>query len=291
MTKNFRSVIGVASGIVAAVSLSSCVDPYYEGASYGGSYSSGYRGGSTSIFVSTGDPLWGYDPYCYSYYNYSSRRYYDPYLYGYYPNGYRPRPVYGVPHPHGWHPGMSHIAPPQRVSDYSIRNYDDRVGAYRNSSFGWAKQVRQGDNGGGRAFDSHSEPRFDSGDSESRMKSNPRPDSGASFRSSQWQQDNSRMRQPSFQPKDNFKPREIPRQNDDDGRKESPRSLPSHYNKPVNNFHPEPQQQGSREMNSGPRQSDFQDNAAPRQEDVRGRDRGREEKSENSRSDRSEEER
>ncbi len=281
MTKNFRSVIGVASGIVAAVSLSSCVDPYYEGASYGGSYSSGYGygGGSTSIFVSTGDPLWGYDPYCYSYYNYSTRRYYDPYLYGYYPVGYRPRPIYGVPHPCGWHPGMSRISPPQRVNNDTIRNYDDRVGAYRNSNYGWSKQVRPGGEGGGRGFDQRPTTRFDSSDSDSRVKYNPRPDSGGSFRSSQWQQENPRVSQPSFQPKDNYKPREIPRQNDNDARKENPRSLPSNYNKPVNNFRPEPQQ-APRVMNPAPRERVVQDKPAPRQE-VRARDNDKEEKSEN----------
>ena len=309
MTKNFRSVIGIASGIVAAVSLSSCVDPYYEGTSYGASYSSGgYGGGSTSIFVSTGDPLWGYDPYSYSYYNYSTRRYYDPYLYGYYPIGYRPRPVYGVPHPCGWHPGMSHISPPQRVNNYTIRNYDDRAGAYRNSNYGWSKQVRPSD-GGSRGFDSRSAPRYNQGDSDSRtrynpgatsgssfrssqgdsdsrMKYNSRPDSGASFRSSQWQQDNSRISQPSFKPKENFKPREIPRQNYNDGRKESPRSLPSYYNTPVNNFHPEPQQAprvmntAPRVMDTAPRERAFQGNPVPRQE-VPARNTNREEKSEN----------
>ena len=87
-----------------ALALSSCVtDPYYAppGGSYvGASYSSydGYGSGygygnpdfSTSFFVSTGDSRWGYDPYCYSYYDYHRRCYYDPYLCGYYPVGYRP---------------------------------------------------------------------------------------------------------------------------------------------------------------------------------------------------------
>ena len=282
MTKNFRSVIGVASGIasgiVAAVSLSSCVDPYYEGTSYGGSYSSGYGGGSTSIFVSTGDPLWGYDPYCYSYYNYSTRRYYDPYLYGYYPVGYRPRPIYGVPHPCDWHPGMSRISPPQRVNNDTIRNYDDRVGAYRNSNYGWSKQVRPAGDGGGRGFDQRPTTQFNQGDSDSRMKYNPRPGSGSGSGSSQWQQENPRISQPSFQPKDNYKPREFPRQIDNGDRTESPRSLPSSYNKPVNNFHPEPQQ-GPREMNPAPRERAVPSNPVPRQEDARANDSEKEERS------------
>ena len=45
---------------------------------------------NTSVFVGTGNPRWGYDPYCYSYYDYTPPRYYDPYLNGYYPVGYRP---------------------------------------------------------------------------------------------------------------------------------------------------------------------------------------------------------
>jgi hypothetical protein len=141
------------SALAAAMLASSCAyDPYYSsaGGSYD-SYNSGYGAGfgyggrnfSTSYFVSTGDPRWGYDPYCYSYYDYRSRRYYDPYLYGYYPVGYRPPVVVGVPHPYGWRPGRGYCPPPSRVRDVTVVNYHNRVDAYRRSNYDWATQVRQ----------------------------------------------------------------------------------------------------------------------------------------------------
>lgn len=148
MTKNFRCWVAAAVGITAAFAFSSCAyDPYYS--SVGGSYSSGYGEGygyggssfSTSLFVSTGDPRWGYDPSCYSYYDYRSRRYYDPYLYGYYPIGYRPRVVYGVPHPHGWSPGRGYCPPPRTVRNVTVVNYHNRESAYRNSNYSWANRV------------------------------------------------------------------------------------------------------------------------------------------------------
>ena len=152
MKKNLRYLAGAAVGAAVALGFTSCAyDPYYASPSVGASYSSGYGDGygyggsgfSTSVFIGTGDPTWGYDPYSYSYYNYRSRRYYDPYSYGYYPIGYRPPVVYGVPHPYGWRPGSGYIRPPGRVSDVTISNYRDRESRYRNSSYGWAKQVRQ----------------------------------------------------------------------------------------------------------------------------------------------------
>jgi hypothetical protein len=159
MKKNLRYLAVAAVGAVVAFGFSSCAyDPYYS--SVGGSYSTGgygdgygYGGStfSTSIFVGTGDPHWGYDPYCYSYYDYRSRRYYDPYLNGYYPIGYRPPVVYGVPHPHGWHPGRGYIRPPGRIYSGTVANYRNREAAYRNTNYGWAKQVRQGPVGAGRA--------------------------------------------------------------------------------------------------------------------------------------------
>ncbi len=139
-------------GITAAFAFSSCAyDPYYS--SVGGSYSSGYSSGygqgygyggsnfSTSLFVTTGDPRWGYDPGCHSYYDYRSRRYYDPYLYGYYPTGYRPVMVYGAPHPYGWRPGRSYCPPPRTVRNVTVVNYQNRESAYRNSDYSWAKKV------------------------------------------------------------------------------------------------------------------------------------------------------
>ncbi len=167
MMKILRSSITLALGLVAAVAFSSCAyDPYYS--SVGGSYSSSYDGGygyggygdsygyggygdgygyggssfSTTIFVGTGDPRWGYDPYTYCYYDYNRRAYYDPYLYGYYPVGYRPPVVIGVPHPHGWSRGHSRIAPPSRIRNSRLEDYNDRAGAYRNSRHSWARQVR-----------------------------------------------------------------------------------------------------------------------------------------------------
>lgn len=155
MKKILRLLAGAALG-VAGLSMTSCYyDPYYGGGggttSVGASYSSGYGQGygyggssfSTSVFVSTGDPRWGYDPYCYSYYDYHRRCYYDPYLNGYYPIGYRPPVVYGVPHPYGWRPGVRYIAPPRSYRNVTVVNYRNRAVAYQGMNYGWAKQVRQ----------------------------------------------------------------------------------------------------------------------------------------------------
>ena len=148
--KIHRSMVaGFVVGI-AALALSSCAyDPYYSGASYSsasGGYGSGYGyGGSnftTSFFVSTGSPRWGYDPYAGAYYDYNRRCYYDPYLTGYYPIGYRPRYVYGAPHPHGWRSGRSYIAPPTVVRNYNITNYQNRTSRYQNLGRDWSRNVR-----------------------------------------------------------------------------------------------------------------------------------------------------
>ncbi|MEX1113717.1 MAG: hypothetical protein WEB53_00605 [Akkermansiaceae bacterium] len=154
MKKNLRLWLVAAVGAVASIAFTSCAyDPYYS--SVGGSYSSGYGGGygdgygygnssfNTSVFISTGSPRWGYDPYSYCYYDYNRRAYYDPYLYGYYPVGYRPPVVYGVPHPHGWRPGRGYISPPSRVYYGTVSNYKNRESAYRSTNYDWAKQVRQ----------------------------------------------------------------------------------------------------------------------------------------------------
>lgn len=157
MLNNLRSLALATVGAVVSLGFSSCAyDPYYS--SVGGSYSSGYGDGygyggssfSTSVFVGTGDPRWGYDPYTYSYYDYNRRCYYDPYLYGYYPVGYRPPVVYGVPHPHGWRPGRGYIRPPGNVRNVTVVNYRNRESGYRNSNYGWARQVRQGSVSSGR---------------------------------------------------------------------------------------------------------------------------------------------
>ncbi|MCF7674477.1 MAG: hypothetical protein K9N23_07755 [Akkermansiaceae bacterium] len=149
MRNKFRLSLGLAAVSLAALALSSC-DPYYTGGSYyGGSYTSGYGSGygygnpgfSTSLFVSTGNARWGYDPSCYSYYDYTRRCYYDPYLYSYYPVGYRPQVVVGVPHPHGYR--RNYCPPPARVTNARLVNYQHRDVAYRNSGQSWARNVRQ----------------------------------------------------------------------------------------------------------------------------------------------------
>ena len=89
MRKHLSLSTAIALGTLALFGLSSC-DPYYYQGSVGGSYNygnypSGYASGygagwgygnptfTTSFFVSTGSPYWGYDPYCRAYYNYSRR--------------------------------------------------------------------------------------------------------------------------------------------------------------------------------------------------------------------------
>jgi len=152
MKKKLPHILGA---VVTLISASCAYDPYYSPSSVSGSYSTGYGQGygqgyghggssfSSSVFIGTGNPRWGYDPYCYSYYDYTRRSYYDPYLNGYYPVGYRPPVVYGVPHPHGWRPGRTYCPPPSRVSSVTISNYRDRESSYRRSDYGWANQVRQ----------------------------------------------------------------------------------------------------------------------------------------------------
>jgi hypothetical protein len=148
MKKNLHLIATGALAAAAALALSSCADPYYTsyGASYG--YGAGYgyggTGFSSATFISTGNPRWAYDPYSRAYYDFSRRAYYDPYLYGYYPIGYRPVVVQAAPHPYGWRPGRTRIAPPARVTNVTLRNYDDRHGAYRRSGQTWARQVEQG---------------------------------------------------------------------------------------------------------------------------------------------------
>ena len=156
-----QHLVFLAAAVAVAVAVSSCAyDPYYayaggpysSGYGYGNGYGSGYGYGegygyggsafSTSIFVGTGDPQWGYDPYCSSYYDYHRRCYYDPYLNGYYPLGYRPPVIIGVPHPYGWRPGHGYCPPPRRVHDGMIANYHNREGAYRSTNYTWARQVR-----------------------------------------------------------------------------------------------------------------------------------------------------
>ncbi len=144
--KNIRLYLSALGAGAAALLITSCAyDPYAGGGGYGGNYGDGYgyggSGFSSTTFVRTGSSRWGYDPYAGAYYDYNRRAYYDPYLYGYYPVGYRPRYVYGSPHPGGWRDGNSFIAPPSRVRDYRLNNYRDRVSRYRGLDRSWSNQV------------------------------------------------------------------------------------------------------------------------------------------------------
>lgn len=170
---------------IAAAAPSCAYDPYYTSSSisyssgYGDGYGYGGSGFTTTYFVSTGDPRWGYDPYCHSYYDYYSRRYYDPYLYGYYPMGYRPMAVVGVPHPYGWRQGSRHCPPPRVVKNVTVVNYRDREGAYRRSHYSWADRVRRQETPDYRSRDYRSESNgsFSGGHSDRRREPQPRQDS------------------------------------------------------------------------------------------------------------------
>ena len=126
-----------------ALFLASCsYDPYAYGSGY---YGGGYSGTSSfygSVFVSTSDPYWGYDPYRYCYYNYRRRCYYDPWLNWYYPSGYLPRPIAGCPHPYGWRPGHGVCPAPRNPSHRFHDGRTDRLVALRSSNHSWARNVR-----------------------------------------------------------------------------------------------------------------------------------------------------
>ncbi len=170
---------------IAAAASSCAYDPYYTSSSisyssgYGDGYGYGGSGFTTTYFVSTGDPRWGYDPYCHSYYDYRSRRYYDPYLYGYYPVGYRPVAVVGVPHPYGWRQGSRHCPPPRVVKNVTVVNYRDRESAYRRSHYSWADKVRRQETREHRTRDQRRESYHPSRwtNTENRREPRPRQDS------------------------------------------------------------------------------------------------------------------
>lgn len=149
MRKNFTFLSILSAGFV----LTSCVyDGNYWAAgptgSLAASYSTGYGWGygygtpgfNSSVFVSTGNPRWGYDPFCRSYFDYRTNCFYDPFLHGYYPLGFRPPALVGVPHPVGWRTGF--CPPPRVIRDVRVVNYQNRASAYRASRYDWAKQVR-----------------------------------------------------------------------------------------------------------------------------------------------------
>lgn len=145
MKKNLLMLAGAAA---MALGLGACAyDPYYSGntrtaVNVGYGYGHGYGGSSfsTSYFWNTGSTRWGYDPYVRCYYDHSRRAYYDPYLYGYYPVGYRPRALYGVPHPSGYRQGW--CPPPRRITNVTVSNYRNRESAYRKSNYDWSRNVR-----------------------------------------------------------------------------------------------------------------------------------------------------
>ncbi len=238
---------GATAGVLASLALSSCYyDPNYASTSVGATYSSGsgygqgygqgygYGGSgfSTSVFVSTGNPQWGYDPYCYSYYDYNRRAYYDPYLYGYYPVGYRPPVVYGVPHPYGWRRGSGYIRPPVRVNNGLVRNYQQRGDRYRGTSYGWAKQVRQQPAGQGRVVDSHP-PKNSSNNNYSRPNSGNRNPQQPNYNRSKQQPNYNRGKQQSAAPS---------RQSTNAQGQKQRGNLPSRYNTPVRAKDPTSQQ-------------------------------------------------
>ncbi len=221
------------AGPLAGLTLASCAyDPYYA-SSYSVGYGEGYGYGgssfSTSVFVSTGNPQWGYDPGCHSYYDNYRHCYYDPYLYGYYPVGYRPVVVYGAPHPYGWSPGRSYIRPPSRVTNVTINNYRDRESAYRNSSYSWARQVQQRPSNYGRppeprqssSIFSSQRPAERPGDSSYRPSGN-----SSTMRESQSRYPGSAATQQSWSP---------------NTQRESS-NRPSRYNQPVTASAPQPRQ-------------------------------------------------
>ena len=263
MKKTLRYLAGAAVGAVVALGFSSCVYDPYSSTSVGGSYSSGggggysgvsYRSGgygdgygyggssfSTSLFVGTGNSQWGYDPDCYSYYDYRRRCYYDPYLNGYYPLGYRPQVVYGTPHPYGWSRGSSYIRPPGRVSDSRVVNYRDRESGYRNSGYGWAKQGRQRPEREDSRYEQTEYQRKNFQDFDSRQRS----DSRMSYQREQPQRQRTDARQgfnarPSFQNRESLRQQSQPRIQQDSGREQS------RYNSPVSSRETSVRQQGQR---------------------------------------------
>jgi len=147
--KTNRVLLIAAVAVVSALAVSSCTyDPHYSNRGYSSGYGHGYGHGygsssfTTTYFVSTGNPRWGYDPYSRCYYDYHRRSYYDPYLYGYYPVGYRPIYVQGTPHPHRWRSGSRYIAPPSRIREQRLENYQNRGERYRSLNNDWSRNVQ-----------------------------------------------------------------------------------------------------------------------------------------------------
>ncbi len=268
MKKNLRRWTAAVFGAVVVLGFSSCAyDPYYTSTSVGGSYSTGYGDGygyggsgfNTSVFVSTGDPRWGYDPYNYSYYDYTRRSYYDPYLNGYYPIGYRPPIVVGVPHPHGWRPGRGYCPPPRYVTNRTVVNYRNRADAYRGTNYDWAPKVKQGSVSQGRVTAQRPD----------RNTSNQRPTTGS--RPSVNQGGSSRPQSGARPPSSGSN--RVQQTRGSSSTRQSQGRLPSNYNTPVTR-RDSAQKQPATRTNSRQPQAQPQRQAAPRQES-----RGREEES------------
>lgn len=247
MKKHHRFLAGITAALAAAFAVSSCAyDPYASSTSIG--YSSGYGQGygyggslfSTSVLIGTGNPRWGYDPTCYSYYDYTRRSYYDPYLNGYYPIGYRPPVIYGVSHPYGWRPGSSYCRPPSRVSNVTISNYRNRESSYRNAGYA---SVRQPATYPGRDYRQGA----GSSDFSRNYRQDTVPyDSSRSYRQGQGQPDSSRSypAQPGSRdrsPSNSYSTLERQRSGTRDDRGGSPQPgtrYPSRSNSPVTNSQP-----------------------------------------------------
>ncbi|MEO5916108.1 MAG: hypothetical protein ABIS50_17865 [Luteolibacter sp.] len=279
MKKNLRLLVGAAVGAVVSMAFTSCYyDPNYSSASVGGTYSSGYGDGygyggsgfSTSVFVGTGNPQWGYDPHCYSYYDYRRHAYYDPYLNGYYPVGYRPPIVYGVPHPYGWHPGVTYIRPPAYVSNVTVVNYNNRATLYQNTKYGWARQVRQQPASQGRVTGSHqTQGSYNGNGGAYRPNTGTRPASSSYTRSSQTTtSSSSQYKRESTRPTGH----------------EQSGTLPSRYNTPVKSSDQQARQgqrnggghqQGQRQGNSQQNPKKGKNNPQAQSEDDNGRTTGR----------------
>jgi hypothetical protein len=276
MKKLLRHWKGVALGAAAALSFSSCAyDPYYT--SVGGSYSSGYGDGygyggsnfTSSVFVSTGDARWGYDPYCYSYYDYNRRCYYDPYLNGYYPVGYRPPVVVGVPHPHDWHPGREYCPPPTYVRNTTVVNYRNREDLYRRTNYDWAPQVRRGPYSAGAADRRPTGNAYDQ-----RPSANDRRPSAYDQRSSSGRPTVNQGG--SQRPPSGNRPTANGYQNDTRPSKNQGARLPQSYNTPVNrqdqrqtrpsagqNARPQPQNRPQPQQRQAPAQRGLQEDKRP----------------------------
>lgn len=142
-----RVFLSATVAVISVAAVSSCFyDPHYDGSSYSPRYGSGYGYGSrsftTTYFVHTNSPRWGYDPYARCYYDYSRRCFYDPYLNGYYPVGYRPKCIQAAPHPHGWRSGSRSILAPSQIRDRKINNYENREDCYRSLNTHWSRNVQ-----------------------------------------------------------------------------------------------------------------------------------------------------